>query len=140
MLPIVYNASGTTQRRPLLTKEEHVKQLWMRLPRWLRWIVRAIICLALSFLLLAAWGWWYTHPTVERTDGIPYGERHGQLLTMDVLRPKNPNGLGVAVMVSGGWKSGAARRSANVARFACASTWLYCFRNLPYLATRSERS
>ena len=38
-------------------------------------------------------------------DGIHYGQRHGKPLTLDVIRPAKPNGLGVALMVSGGWKS-----------------------------------
>lgn len=48
---------------------------------------------------------WYLHPSHVRTDGIAYGERHGRPLTMDVIRPARPNGLAVALMVSGGWKS-----------------------------------
>ncbi len=51
-------------------------------------------------------GWLYFHPDVTRTDGIVYGTRHGHPLTLDVVRPEHPNGLGVLLMVSGGWKSG----------------------------------
>jgi acetyl esterase/lipase len=41
-----------------------------------------------------------------RTDGVVYGHRHGKELTMDIVRPKSgSNGLGIALMVSGGWKS-----------------------------------
>jgi acetyl esterase/lipase len=50
--------------------------------------------------------WWYLHPSVERTDGIVYGQRHERDLTLDVIRPARPNGLGIALMVSGSWKSG----------------------------------
>jgi len=40
-------------------------------------------------------------------DGVVYGQRHGKDLTMDILQPAgNANGLAVALMVSGGWKSG----------------------------------
>lgn len=49
--------------------------------------------------------WWYFHPQFERFDGIVYTQRHGQDLTFDLVRPKQPNGLGVVLMVSGGWKS-----------------------------------
>jgi acetyl esterase/lipase len=49
--------------------------------------------------------WIYFHPAVEQTSGIVYGRRHGRDLALDVLRPGHPNGLGVIVMVSGGWKS-----------------------------------
>ncbi|MFM7099859.1 MAG: alpha/beta hydrolase [Verrucomicrobiota bacterium] len=51
-------------------------------------------------------GWWYYHPPFERTHGIVYGERRGRPLVLDMVRPEKPNGLGVALMVSGSWKSG----------------------------------
>jgi acetyl esterase/lipase len=60
----------------------------------------------LVLLVLVAIIWWYLHPTVQRTDGIVYGQRHGQLLKIDKLRPTEPNGKAVALLVSGGWKSG----------------------------------
>jgi acetyl esterase/lipase len=37
---------------------------------------------------------------------VAYGQRHGHELSYDVVQPENPNGLGVALMVSGSWKSG----------------------------------
>jgi acetyl esterase/lipase len=46
------------------------------------------------------------HPALQRTTGIVDGHRHGHDLTLEVVRPAKPNGLGVAFMVSGGWKSG----------------------------------
>ena len=55
---------------------------------------------------LVSVGWWYLNPVVERTDGVVYGQRHGDSLPLDIIRPTRPNGLGVAFMVSGGWKSG----------------------------------
>ena len=36
---------------------------------------------------------------------VVYGHKHGMALTYDVVKPKNPNGAGVAFMVSGGWVS-----------------------------------
>ena len=63
-----------------------------------------------AVLLLAAIGvgsvWLYFHPSYDRTDGIVYGQREGKNLTLDIVRPTRPNGLGVLLMVSGGWKSG----------------------------------
>ena len=50
-------------------------------------------------------GWIYFHPSCEWTRGIEYGRRHGQPLTLDVLRPRSSNGLGIVVIVSGGWRS-----------------------------------
>jgi acetyl esterase/lipase len=76
--------------------------------------IRRIIWTALLILLLAvmvlaitaAWLWSYFHPRVESVDRIVYTQRHGHQLTFDLVRPARPNGLGVAVMVSGSWKSG----------------------------------
>ncbi len=56
-------------------------------------------------LILTSGFWWYFHPEFERFNGIVYSQRHGHNLTFDLVRPKNPNGLGIALMVSGGWKS-----------------------------------
>lgn len=76
--------------------------------RWKRWLRRAML-LALSLAAVigsvAGYLWWYYHPAFERTDGIVYGRRGDRDLTMDILRPTSPNGLGVAFMVSGGWRS-----------------------------------
>ncbi|MGA2864410.1 MAG: alpha/beta hydrolase [Verrucomicrobiota bacterium] len=49
--------------------------------------------------------WLYLHPRVTRTGGVVYGQRHGRNLTLEVMRPAKPNGLGVVVVVSGGWRS-----------------------------------
>ena len=43
---------------------------------------------------------------MERTDGVVYGHRNGDALPLDIIRPAQSNGLGVAFIVSGGWKSG----------------------------------
>lgn len=57
--------------------------------------------------LVIASAWLYFHPNVERINGVVYGQRHGRNLALDILRPAATNGLGVALMVSGGWKSSA---------------------------------
>jgi acetyl esterase/lipase len=82
-----------------------MKRFWLRLPRWLRITLGAIFSLFVICLLLSGAGWWYLHPAVQRTDGVVYGQRHGQPLVIDVIRPRRSNGLGVALMVSGGWRS-----------------------------------
>lgn len=69
------------------------------------WIVLTVLGVA---ALAAGLFWWYFHPPVERIDGVVYGVRHEKDLTMDVFRAGKPNGCGVALMVSGGWKSGGA--------------------------------
>jgi len=48
-----------------------------------------------------------------RVEDIIYGRKHGMALTMDLLRPSEPNGLGVIFVVSGGWFS--AKRAINPA-------------------------
>jgi acetyl esterase/lipase len=44
-------------------------------------------------------------PKVERTNGIPYGTRGERSLTLDVIQPRKTNGIGILMLVSGGWKS-----------------------------------
>lgn len=41
----------------------------------------------------------------ERTEDVIYGRKSGVALTMDVFTPQEPNGLGVILVVSGGWFS-----------------------------------
>jgi len=77
-----------------------MKHARMRNPlgRWLTF--GAALSLSLPGLL-----WLYFHPPVEVTRGLVYGERQGRPLTLDVARPARPNGAGVLLMMSGGWKS-----------------------------------
>lgn len=93
----------------------NMNRLWFWLPRWLRIALTVVGALILGCLILAGSLWWYLHPTVDRTNGIVYGHRHGKPLVLDVIRPARPNGLGVVLVVSGGWKSGDA---------GSAPTWL----------------
>lgn len=77
----------------------------MTVPRWLR---IGLVTLAALTLLIAGsiWAvWLYFHPHCQKVGGLVYGQRHGQDLTMDVVRPARPNGRGVVVVMSGGWKS-----------------------------------
>lgn len=80
----------------------------MKLRRFLIRTLWTLLSVVLLSALIAGILWWYFHPTVHRTDGVVYGERRGKDLTMDVLQPSRPNGFGIALMVSGGWKSGSA--------------------------------
>lgn len=77
------------------------------------WVRRGLLFLA-ALLLVAAvitgGGWWYLNPTVQRTDGIVYGQRGSRDLTLDILRPAGPNGVGILLLVSGGWRSKPAGR------------------------------
>ena len=76
---------------------------WKRLLRNTLWTIAAVVLLV---ALVVGSAWWYFHPTVQRTNAIAYGKRGEQTLALDVLRPAKPNGIGVLLLVSGGWKSG----------------------------------
>ena len=78
----------------------------MTLRRFLWRLLLAAGCLLLLAAILAGGLWWYFHPAVQRTNAVAYGQRGNRTLSLDVLRPANTNGLGVLVLVSGGWKSG----------------------------------
>jgi acetyl esterase/lipase len=76
--------------------------------KWLRWLGRiALVLVAIVVLGAICVGavWWWLHPSITRTVGISYAERKGHQLTFDVLRPANPNGCGVLVLISGKWQS-----------------------------------
>lgn len=77
----------------------------LRLPRWLRLVLLSLTGLVAILALAAGSLWLYLHPDHDRTNGIVYGQRGTRPLTLDILRPKSPNGLGIALMVSGGWRS-----------------------------------
>lgn len=75
----------------------------------MRSMARILLKGLLAFVLLAALlfgaGWWFFHPDCTITSRVVYGQRHGHALTLEVVRPAQPTGAGVLVMVSGKWKS-----------------------------------
>lgn len=73
--------------------------------RVLRISLRLLLAAALLAMMGAGVGWWWFHPAHTHTSGVVYAQRHGHDLTLDVIRPEHPNGIGVLAMVSGGWKS-----------------------------------
>jgi acetyl esterase/lipase len=77
----------------------------MKLGRLIRNFFLCVGAVLLLAVILVGSVWLYFHPSYERTDGIVYGQRYGKDLTLDIVRPPKPNGLGVLLMVSGGWKS-----------------------------------
>ena len=77
----------------------------MKVPRLLRNLLLALAAIILVALLCVGGVWLYFHPRLEVTKGVVYGQRQGQDLTIDVLRPAHPNGIGIVLMASGGWKS-----------------------------------
>jgi len=62
--------------------------------------------LLLWILLLAATSAWaQTNVDYQRAEDVIYGRKNGTALTLDVFRPRRPNGLGIILIVSGGWFS-----------------------------------
>jgi acetyl esterase/lipase len=59
---------------------------------------------ALALLTLAS-AWSQTNLDFKRTEDVIYGRKYGTALTFDVFQPTNTNGLGIILMVSGGWFS-----------------------------------
>ena len=78
----------------------------MRIRRIIRVGLLVLLALVAVVAITAGGLWWYFHPRFERVGRITYTQRHGYELTFDIVRPERPNGLGVAVIVSGGWRSG----------------------------------
>jgi acetyl esterase/lipase len=78
----------------------------MKVRRIIRIGLLGLLTIAVVIAIAAGGLWWYFHPRFERVDRIVYTQRHGRELTFDILRPGRTNGLGIAVMVSGGWRSG----------------------------------
>ena len=62
------------------------------------------VTLAMGVAAAVAAAWIYFHPQHEWTRGVVYGERNGTELTIDIVKPATPNGVGVVFVVSGGWK------------------------------------
>lgn len=76
---------------------------WIRIA--FRWSLKGLaLLLALAAIVVGA-GWWYLHPSMREIRGVVYGQRRGHNLTMDVLQPVRPTGVGVVMVVSGSWKS-----------------------------------
>lgn len=74
--------------------------------RWLKIFLRSIAGVFLLLLLFGGAGYWYLHPATEPRETVVYGERDGEPLTLEVVRPRGyVNGIGIAMMMSGSWKS-----------------------------------
>jgi len=79
------------------------RRWWLRVLTWMLLASLGLLAL-LGVVVAAAWVWFHPAFTVEQ--GIAYGERRGEPLLLDVVRPARPNGLGIVYFTSGGWKSG----------------------------------
>src|SRR5262245_57495542 len=61
--------------------------------------------LSLSLMLIALCVSPLAAQEAPRIRDVVYGRKHGMALTMDVVKPAKPNGVGLLVMVSGGFGS-----------------------------------
>ena len=77
----------------------------MKIHRWVRVTLWSLLVVVLLVGMTFGGIYWYFHPAYERSSRIVYAQRHGHDLTLEVIRPKQPNNLGVIFLVSGGWKS-----------------------------------
>jgi acetyl esterase/lipase len=77
----------------------------MKLDRFIRGFLASLAAVLIVAGVCAGSSWLYLHPRIGRVNGVVYGQREGRNLTLDVMRPAKANGLGVVMMVSGGWKS-----------------------------------
>ena len=81
---------------------------------------RRFVLVAAAGLLATPWLGCKLHAQDQgepaRIAGVSYGRKGGLDLTLDVFRPKQPNGIGVLWMVSGGWFSGRGQISPQIAR------------------------
>jgi acetyl esterase/lipase len=77
----------------------------MKVLRLLRNLLIGLAAIVFVALLCIGSVWLYFHPRLQVSSAVVYGHRHGKDLTLDVLRPAKPNGVGIVLMVSGGWKS-----------------------------------
>jgi acetyl esterase/lipase len=64
-----------------------------------RLLSAGLVLVALS----CAWG--QTNVDFKRTEDVIYGRKFGTALTLDVFQPRPANGVGIVLMVSGGWFS-----------------------------------
>jgi acetyl esterase/lipase len=66
--------------------------------------LRKVLSTCLLLLALPC-AWAQTNVEYKRTEDVIYGRKFGTALTLDVFQPRPANGLGIILMVSGGWFS-----------------------------------
>ena len=70
--------------------------------------MKRVLQLSFTFLILFICNTsylWSQEIKYSRTEDIIYGRKDGMALTMDVFQPEKPNGIGVILLISGGWYS-----------------------------------
>ena len=73
---------------------------------------RILLALLIGFAAVTS-SWSQPDTDFQRTQDVIYGRKYGTALTMDVFKPKEPNGAGIIFVVSGGWFS--AHEAINIA-------------------------
>ena len=68
-------------------------------------ILRKKLLLTVVLLLAFTGAWAQTNVGFKRTEDVIYGRKFGTALTLDVFQPQNANGVGIIVLISGGWFS-----------------------------------
>ncbi len=68
-------------------------------------IARRLCLMVVALWMPTGWWLWAAEPEGYTRKEVIYGRKDGMALTMDVITPKKPNGLGVVWAVSGGWFS-----------------------------------
>ena len=67
-------------------------------------VIRNLLSACVLLVVLScAWG--QTNVDFKRTEDVIYGRKFGTALTLDVFQPRPANGVGIILMVSGGWFS-----------------------------------
>jgi acetyl esterase/lipase len=76
-----------------------------RMRRILGRCFRYSLVVILLLAILVGSVWIYYHPEYEEITGVVYGQRHGKDLLIDVIKPEDPNGAGILLVISGRWRS-----------------------------------
>jgi acetyl esterase/lipase len=77
--------------------------------------MKSVLSVCLLLLALSC-AWAQTNLDFKRTEDVIYGRKFGTALTLDVLQPHPANGVGILLMVSGGWFSSHEAINANYIR------------------------
>jgi acetyl esterase/lipase len=63
------------------------------------------LLLVYPILLTLSGAWAQTNLDFKRTEDVIYGRKFGTALTLDIFQPRKTNGVGIILLVSGGWFS-----------------------------------
>lgn len=88
-------------------------KLFLMPPFWNGSLIKLLLCFAVAWIGIGSipgaaptdWSQRRTEVEIEVQEDYIYGRKDGMALTFDVVRPAEPNGIGLCFMVSGGWNS-----------------------------------